>query len=493
MKETNVSAMEITQASPRQGNARRIVISLLVVFLVLSVVCFAGYEVRKRIVDYKKWIQHMREVVEVPTFYHGIWVDDVDLGGMTFEEASGILQQKANEKLEKIRFELVYGGKRWVFTYEDINAYIDWDIKIVEAYEAGRRGTLEERYNKVKEIEANGLKLQTSLYYDLDRIKSDIEAIADEISYDAVDAEIRFYPNRAHKFEITEEKSGLYLDAHEVFNTIKQMMEKGEYGEILLTPTPVAPRVTKADLQKLTHRIVQFSTSLEGSSEDRKHNVRLALSKLNGYRLDPGEVLSFNQVVGPRTAKAGFRPAPVIMPDKSMQDDYGGGVCQASSTLYNAALRANLEIVERYHHSFPVAYLPAGLDATVSYGGADLKIKNNRETPVFIRTFSSGDNVYVEIYGEPFPNNGYIECTSVIKEVVPAPQPKRILDKQGKYVKQPGGQYEYVKSRNGYRVTSYKTYYENGKKVWTEVIANDYYRPIQGIIYYRPSAEESEK
>jgi len=92
----------------------------------------------------------------------------------------------------------------------------------------------------------------------------------------------------------------------------------------------------------------------------------------------------------------------------------------------------------------------------------------------------------VEIYGEPFPNNGYIECTSVTREVVPAPQPKRILDKNGKYVKQPGGEYQHVKSRNGYKVTSYKIYYENGKKVWTKVITNDYYRPIQGIIYYRP-------
>lgn len=485
MEGTNLNTVKIAQARSQQSNVRRIAVSLLIIFLVLAVICLAWYGTKK-VLDYRKWIQHMREVVEVPTFYRGIWVDDVNLGGMTFEEASNILRQKANEMLEKIRFELVYGDKRWVFTYKDINAYTDWDTKIVEAYEAGRRGTLEERYNKVKEIEANGLKFQTSLYYDLDRIKSKIEAIADEISYDAVDAEIRFYPDRAVKFEITDEKSGLYLDAQEVFNTIKEMMEKGEYGEVILVPTVVAPRVTKADLQKVTHRIVQFSTSLTGSSQDRKHNVRLALSKLNGYRLDPGEVLSFNKVVGPRTAKAGFKPAPVIMPDKSMQDDYGGGVCQASSTLYNAALRADLEIVERYHHSFPVAYLPAGLDATVSYGGADLKIKNNRKTPVFIRTFSSGDNVYVEIYGEPLPNNGYIECTSVTREVVPAPQPKRVLDSKGKYVKQPGGQYEYVKSRNGYKVTSYKIYYENGKKVRTEVIANDYYRPVQGIIYYRP-------
>ncbi|MFO7154449.1 MAG: VanW family protein [Caldicoprobacter oshimai] len=489
MEETNVNAVETAQVGPQQTNTRRIIAIVLVSLFALAVLCFAGFEI-KRAIERKRWIQHMKEVVDVPTFYQGIWVDDVHLGGLTFQDAKALLQEKAKEKLEKIRFDLVYGDKRWTFTYKDINAYTDWDIRIVEAYEAGRKGKLEERYNRVKEIEANGLRLQTSLFYNLDEIKDDLKAIAQEINYDPVNAEIRFYPDRKDKFEITEEKPGLFLDTDEVFNTIKQRMEKGEYGEIVLVPTEVAPQVTKADLQKLTHRIVQFSTSLEGSSADRKHNVRLALSKVNGYRLDPGEVFSFNKVVGPRTAKAGFKPAPVIMPDKSMQDDYGGGVCQASSTLYNAVLRANLEIVERYHHSFPVAYLPAGLDATVSYGGADLKFRNNRKTPVFIRTFSSGDNVYVEIYGEPFPNNGEIKCTSVVTAVVPAPEPKRILDKEGKYVKEPGGQFEYVKSRKGYKVTSYKTYYENGKKVWTEVISNDYYRPIQGIIYYRPKAEE---
>jgi len=493
MEELNSNAAEVTQVNLQQNKshkARRIIFILMISFFVFALICFAGYYEVKRRIDYQNWIQHMTEVVEVSTFYQGIWVDDIHLGGLTLEEAKVVLEEYATERLEQIWFDVVYGDKHWTFTYKDIEAYIDWDKKISQAYDVAREGELEERYNRVKEIEANGLKLKTLLFYNLNEIRDDLEAIANEINYHPIDADIRFYPDRKHKFEITQEKPGLFLDTEEVYNILKQRMKKREYGELILEPTEVAPQITKADLEKATYCIVQFSTSVEGSSPERKHNVRLALSKLNGYRLDPGDIFSFNRIVGPRTAKTGFKLAPVIMPDKSMQDDYGGGVCQASTTVYNAALRADLEILERYHHSFPVAYIPAGLDATVSYGGADLKFRNNRNTPIFIRTFSSGDNVYVEIYGERFPNDGKIECISTVNTVINAPAPKRVLDKQGKYVKEPGGEYEYVKPRNGYKVTSYKIYYENGKKVRTEVIANDYYRPIQGVIYYRPKAEE---
>ncbi|NLO81473.1 MAG: hypothetical protein GX094_00175 [Clostridiales bacterium] len=486
MGEIYVKAAKVVPADSRPRKRRRLIVVLCIILpLLLGIGAYAGYEIKNRI-EHQKWVQHMKAVVEVPTIYEGIWVDDVHLGGMSVEEAKQVLAERARESLEKIRFELIHNDKRWELTYKDVGAYIDWDKKISQAYGIAREGELEERYNRVMEIAANGIRLKTSLFYNMSLVKSKLEAIAQEINYDPVDADIKFYPDRENKFEIIEEKPGLKLDVESLYSDLVEKMKNEEYCQVVLSPEDVPAKITKAHLQKATYRIAQFSTSVATSTADRKHNVRLALSKVNGYRLDPGEVFSFNEVVGPRTAKRGFRSAPVIMPDKSLQDDYGGGVCQASSTIYNAALRADLEIVERYHHSFPIAYVPIGLDATVSYGGVDLKFRNNKDTPIFIRTFSSGNNVYVEIYGEKFPNNGYITCSSTVTSVVAAPAPKRILDKSGKYVKQPGGQVEHVKSRNGYKVTSYKTYYENGKKVWTKVIAHDYYRPIQGIIYYRP-------
>ena len=98
------------------------------------------------------------------------------------EEAKQILMEKARERLEEIRFELIHNDKRWILTYQDVGAYIDWDRKIDQAYAVAREGELEERYNRVKELEVNGLKLKTSLFYNMDLIKNKLESIAEEIS-----------------------------------------------------------------------------------------------------------------------------------------------------------------------------------------------------------------------------------------------------------------------------------------------------------------------
>ncbi|HBG77165.1 MAG TPA: hypothetical protein DDW86_09440, partial [Clostridiales bacterium] len=139
----------------------------------------------------------------------------------------------------------------------------------------------------------------------------------------------------------------------------------------------------------------------------------------------------------------------------------------------------------RYHHSFPVSYLPAGRDATVSYGSADFKFRNNRKTPVFFHTYRKGNLVYVDLYGEPVPNSGSYKLVTDLLETIPAPEPKKVLDTKGKYVAASGGQKVHVKSRTGYRLNTYRVKYENGKQVSTELLCRNFYQPIQGIIYYR--------
>jgi len=210
------------------------------------------------------------------------------------------------------------------------------------------------------------------------------------------------------------------------------------------------------------------------------------MSKINGLRLDPGEVFSFNETVGRRTVERGFRPAPIIMPDRSLQDSPGGGVCQASTMMYNAALRANLEIIERRHHSFPVFYVPAGQDAAVVYGALDVKFKNNRETPVFFRAFYEDRKIYIEVYGQAFANDGEIIIESVITQTAVAPEPIRIRDDAKEYVQNPGEEKVHVVSRRGLRAQTEMIYLENGVEVWRKTVSTDNYRPIQGIIYYLP-------
>jgi vancomycin resistance protein YoaR len=142
-----------------------------------------------------------------------------------------------------------------------------------------------------------------------------------------------------------------------------------------------------------------FSTTLMGSRTERTENIRLAASALDGEMLAPGEVLSFNAVVGPRTLARGYRPAPVILRD-TRQLQTGGGICQISSTLLAAGLLSGLTIVERHRHSAPVDYIALGEDATISWGVKDLKLRNDLEQRVRLRVLVVGGTLAVRFEGE---------------------------------------------------------------------------------------------
>lgn len=144
----------------------------------------------------------------------------------------------------------------------------------------------------------------------------------------------------------------------------------------------------------------QYTTSLQQRSGSQLHNIRQAAQSLDGVYImpEPGKVFSFNQVVGPRTLERGYLPAPVFMVAETL-DSVGGGICQVSSSLYNAALLAGLEVVERHPHYRPVESVPPGLDATVWYGLADLKLRNPFPWPVRLRVQIRGQNLIVSVLG----------------------------------------------------------------------------------------------
>jgi len=165
-------------------------------------------------------------------------------------------------------------------------------------------------------------------------------------------------------------------------------------------------------------------TALGHQTESTIHNIHLALNKFEGTLLQPGELFSFNKIVGNRTAENGFKSSPVIFNGKRV-DMEGGGVCQVSSTLYYAALQAGMEIVERHKHSSPVSYIHLGLDATIVWGLKDLTFKNSLNQRVMIRGEVFGDELNIAIYGEKEPEYRY-ETISEINEI-PPPETDRDL------------------------------------------------------------------
>jgi len=453
---------------------------------VMVMLLMAGVYALNEWVEYQRHIEYMEQVVEVDTFYEGIFIDNVAVGGMSLAEAQRELQETTNERLSAISFDLIYNDRRWIINHDDINASLNVDKVLQEAFKVAREGSLLERYNQIRDLEINNLNFYTILEYSKDMLIAQVERIAQQIDTLPQDAVIEFLPDEEEKFLITAEKYGVKLKQQELVDGLILRIDNSNFGEVELEVEDIAPMVLGEDLEKLTSKVVQFYTGFGTSSENRIHNVRFSMSKINGLRLDPGEVFSFNETVGRRTVERGFRPAPIIMPDRSLQDSPGGGVCQASTMMYNAALRANLEIIERRHHSFPVFYVPAGQDAAVVYGALDVKFKNNRETPVFFRAFYEDRKIYIEAYGQAFANDGEIIIESVITQTAVAPEPIRIRDDAKEYVQNPGEEKVHVVSRRGLRAQTEMIYLENGVEVWRKTVSTDNYRPIQGIIYYLP-------
>ena len=159
------------------------------------------------------------------------------------------------------------------------------------------------------------------------------------------------------------------------------------------------------------------ATSINHQTNQTVHNIRLAVSKLSGKLLEPGQVFSFNETVGEITAVAGYQQAPVLL-NGERNDVSGGGICQVSSTLYCAVLQIGLEIVERYRHSSPVTYLPLGQDATIAWGQKDLKFKNTSEQTLMIKGEIVGGRLIICIHGERKPEHSY-ELRSEVHEIPP--------------------------------------------------------------------------
>ena len=219
----------------------------------------------------------------------------------------------------------------------------------------------------------------------------DVEAVHDQVY-----AEVQNAALDKETFEITPSVTGLDFQVADAQAALKNA-EWGSDVSVALTVTE--PAVSTESLKDLLFRDVlgEASSSVSGSS-NRKSNVKLSASVCDGIILLPGEVFSYNNTTGSRTADKGYLPAPSYVGGKST-DEVGGGICQTSSTIYYAALNSNLKIVERHNHMFAVGYVPDGMDATVWYGASDFRFENDTDYPIKIVTEYKNSRLTVQIYG----------------------------------------------------------------------------------------------
>lgn len=240
----------------------------------------------------------------------------------------------------------------------------------------------------------------------------------------------------------------------------------------------LSPNVTTNQIgpEAFPNLLGTYSTTFSTRNVNRSTNIRLATQKINGTVIMPGETFSYNQVVGKRTVAAGFKSAAVYSGGE-VTTGIGGGICQVSSTLYNSALLANLEIVERHNHGFDTGYVPSGRDATVSWGGPDFKFKNSRNYPVKIIATVSGGRISIEIFGLKSDNEYEVEIQSYITQYI---KYKTIQKNDATLAK---GQTKVIQNgSNGCKSVAYRILKLNGEVVSKTLLSRDTYNPHNKIV-----------
>jgi vancomycin resistance protein YoaR len=307
------------------------------------------------------------------TIYSNIFINGVNVGGRTGAEAVAMLSGKA---LPDLGLELTLDGRKQAVAAGDIGAHYDVEGAVARALAVGHEGGALRRLSEVLALRRGRRNFTSAAAYSDDMLKALANGIASSAGRPGTDAAMQFLPDTDGVFNYTGETPGVSVDAGELHARMKEALDGGR-RELAFQGAPLAPGITAAVLKGRTQLLGTCTTAL-GADAVRNRNIRLAGGAVNGTVIMPGEEFSFNGRTGGRTADKGYADAPAISNGK-LVDAPGGGVCQVSSTVYNAALLAGLEIVERHHHSWPVSYVPVGFDSTVDWAsGKDLRIKTAR-------------------------------------------------------------------------------------------------------------------
>ena len=298
--------------------------------------------------------------------------------------------------------------------------------------------------------------------------------------YDQVAGEMKNAGYDSETDSIIPEKVGAEFDV----KAAQSALDAAAPGETVEIPAVIHfPTVTAAELEAVLFRDVlgEYTTNVSGTTA-RRNNVKLSASTINNYVMNTGDVFSYNGVVGQRTAANGYQPAPAYVKGETV-DEIGGGICQTSSTLYLACLRGNLEITERYAHRYIPAYVPAGMDATVSWGGPDYKFTNDTLYPIRIETVYEGGWLTVRLLGTNV-DGIYAKMTNEVLSRT---------DWETEYVEDeaiaPGAEEVKTTPYTGYKVKSYRHVYDKDGNLLSSAFEADSNYKVRNKVILRAPGE----
>ena len=429
-----------------------------------------GYVGVTEVNNYMDYQAKCREL-EQDTFYDGITLEGESLSGLTMLDAIAKYQQQLSNVASATSITITARGKTYTLDSSSVQMSTNLQSTLSLAYSTGRTGSFDERYAKLQQLKSEGLDFSLNRGWNEDTLRSKISQIAADVYVKGQDADVESFDPDTGKFTFTSEVTGYELDSDDLYAQITQAVANGNVNaNIEAKIIEVAPEHTVEYMKEHFGRI-SYAQTKTTSNSNRNRNIQLATAEFNGMRVEPGETVSFNKTTGERTEAKGYRPAGAYSGGVLVQEP-GGGVCQVSTTLYNAAVKADLEIIERSPHTRVSDYVPIGLDAAVNWSSQDFKFKNTSDYPIFIVAEFADQKLTFKIYGKQLDDGVYIKLESEKTETIAAPE--GVKEKDDPTL--PVGQFKDEKARDGAKAVSYKVYYDkNDNEIKREVLAKSTY------------------
>ena len=417
-------------------------------------------------------------------FKAGVKLIGVDVSGMTPEEATGLVKNAAEKKLKTVAVTISSGENSWTLDSDAMGMGYD----IAEALADGLNFGRGEDDNTVVITGAGEGEFDAKYTWDRGKIISALAAMSQSINTEATAAYAEPVTDwtQEERFIYHAGEEGITLNEEATADAIEKALGQGEFVcTVEATVNAVLPGGNIDDLKAATSFIASYTTKFSARRDDevkqnRKFNIQKAADIINGNTIQPGEEWSFNTVVGPRTYELGWKGANGISGGKEYTIQAGGGICQVSTTLYNALLCANMEIVDRRAHTIPSDYVPVGLDATVDTRGIDFVWKNNTDMPAYIfakvekvEGSSSRHTITVYVYGKPLPEGvTYQSRNEIIEER--SRQDEAIYTNDASIPT--GYQLERVQGHKYYVAEAYQDKYVDGKLAESKLLYTDKYK-----------------
>ena len=409
------------------------------------------------------------------TILKGIYIDEIDVSGMTVAEAKAAVNEKVSSRAQtEISLKCV-NDNEIIITPADLG--MEWNNPQIvdDLAELGQVGNIIERYKFRKDLERENYVVNVTYSYDKELIKQLVEEKCLDFNVDAVDMKL----SRSNgEFQIIEGQQGQYIDPAAAVSTIYDYVMYQWDGTQASLPLPVEveqPQGTVEELLMVKDVLGSYSTSYTTSAAARVANVENGTRLLNGVTLYPGETFSTLELVTPFTEANGYAMAGSYL-NGLVVDSLGGGICQVSTTLYNAVLFAELEVTQRSSHSMSVAYVPLSADAAIAESaGKDFCFKNTTDYPIYIEGYTTPERrVTFNIYGVETRKDGYtFNFVSEVIETIPATTENII-----QVADQPIGYTKVQSAHTGYKAKLIKIVFENGLEGRRETINTSTYKMV---------------